>query len=96
MKVIFPLPDGNGSVIMKKSVLEDGSFLIESNGKSFGESGFYFYLTDGINHWGNHIKSLHEYIHVYVDKNKTLRTDHVLKLFNITFMTLHYKMIKKP
>lgn len=97
MKVIFPLPNGNGSVLMKKSVLKDGSFLIESNGKRFGEPGFYFYITDGVDkHWANHIKSLHEYIHVYLDSNNILRTDHVLKLFNLTFMTLHYKMKKKP
>ncbi len=92
MKVIFPLPNGNGSVIMQKNVLEDGSFLIASKGKEFGESGFYFYLTNGKQHWGNHIKSLHEFIHVFVDGKGVLRTDHVLKLFNMTFLTLHYKM----
>ena len=96
MKVIFPLPNGNGSVIMRKKVLPDGSFLIESNGSKFGEPGFYFYLTDGKNkHWANHIKSMHEFIHVYIDDNGILRTDHILKLFNIKFMTLHYKMTKK-
>lgn len=97
MKIIFPLPNGNGSVIMKKTILEDGSFKIESSGKKFGEPGFYFYLTDhNQKHWGNHIKSLHEYIHVYVDKTNTLRTDHVLKLHGWIFMTLHYKILKKP
>jgi len=28
LKVVFPLPNGNGSVVMKNEVLEDGSLLL--------------------------------------------------------------------
>lgn len=96
VKVAFPLPNGNGSVIMEKSVLEDGSFRIESKGKKFGDAGFYFYLTDGKGkHWAKYLKAMHEYIHVYEAANELLRADHVLSLYGRPFLKLHYKMKRK-
>lgn len=96
LKVIFPLPDGNASVIMTKKVLEDGSLLLSSNGNKFGDNGFYFTLTDHKgNYWAKFVKSMHEWIKVYVDDENILRADHNLKFYGIPFLNLHYKMTKK-
>jgi hypothetical protein len=96
LKVIFPLPNGNASVIMTKKVLEDGSLLLSSNGNKFGDNGFYFTLTDHKgNYWAKFVKSMHEWIKVYVDDENILRADHNLKFYGIPFLNLHYKMTKK-
>ncbi|WP_128332082.1 hypothetical protein [Apibacter sp. HY039] len=96
LKVVFPLPNGNASVIMTKKILEDGSLLLSSDGKKFGENGFYFYVTDNKgNHWAKFVKALHEWIRVYVDEEDILRTDHNFKFFGINFLNLHYKIYKK-
>lgn len=96
LKVIFPLPNGNASVVMTKKVLMDGSLLLSSDGKIFGDNGFYFTLTDHKgNHWAKFVKSMHEWIKVYVDEENVLRADHKLKFYGIPFLNLHYKMTKK-
>lgn len=96
LKVIFPLPNGNASVVMTKNVLSDGSLLLSSDGKKFGDNGFYFTLTDHKgNYWAKFVKSMHEWIKVYVDNENILRADHNLKFYGISFLNLHYKMTKK-
>ena len=96
LKVIFPLPNGNASVVMTKKVLEDGSLLLSSNGNKFGDNGFYFTLTDHKgNYWAKFVKSMHEWIKVYVDDENILRADHNLKFYGIPFLNLHYKMTKR-
>lgn len=96
LKVIFPLPNGNASVVMTKKVLEDGSLLLSSDGNKFGDNGFYFTLTDHKgNYWAKFVKSMHEWIKVYVDDENILRADHNLKFYGIPFLNLHYKMTKR-
>lgn len=96
LKVIFPLPNGNATVIMTKTVLKNGSLLLSSDGKKYGENGFYFFLTNNKGkYWAKFVKVLHEWIEVYVDEENILRTDHKFKFYGINFLNLHYKMTKK-
>lgn len=96
LKVIFPLPNGNASVIMKKEVLKDGSLLLSSDGKKFGDNGFYFTLLDAKGqHWAKFVRAMHEWIKVYEDEEKVLRADHVLNFYGMNFLKLHYKMTLK-
>lgn len=96
LKVIFPLPNGNASVVMKKSIQSDGSLLLSSDGKKFGENGFYFTLTDRRgSYWAKYVRSMHEWIHVYVDEEEVLRADHKLDFYGVRFLYLHYRMTKK-
>lgn len=96
LKVVFPLPNGNATVIMRREVLPDGSLLLTSDGKKFGDNGFYFTLTDHkTKHWARFVRSMHEWIKVYVDKEKVLRADHNLYFYGFPFLNLHYKMTKK-
>lgn len=96
LKVIFPLPNGNATVIMRVEVLEKGELLLSSDGQKFGDNGFYFTLTDhkGKN-WARFVRSMHEWIKVYMDEEKVLRADHHLKFWGFPFLELHYKMQKK-
>lgn len=93
LKVVFPLPNGNASVVMKEEVLEDGSLLLSSDGKKFGDNGFYFTLTDHKGqYWAKFVKAMHEWIKVYEDEENVLRADHVLNFYGFNFLKLHYKM----
>ena len=93
MKVSFPLPNGSATVVMRIIVLKEGSLLLQSDGKKFGDPGFYFTLINGKQkHWARFVKSMHEYIKVYVDSEGQLRADHNLYFYRLPFLQLHYKM----
>lgn len=95
VKVVFPLPKGNAVVILKPVNYPDGSFSLISDGKSIGEPGYYrvHYLSP------DKIKvrylPMHEDIHLFVDKDGVLRTDHVFKFHNKKLLHLHYKVLDK-
>ena len=97
LKVIFPLPNGNATVIMKIRVQDDGSLLLISEGRNFGDPGFYFFLTnhDNTTQWAKYVRAMHETIHVYEDEANVLRTDHVLKFYGSLFLKLHYRINPK-
>lgn len=96
LKVIFPLPNGNAIVIMRREILINGSLRLCSDGKKFGDNGFYFTLTNhNGKYWSRFVKSMHEWITVYVDDENILRADHNLKFYGMPFLNLHYKMIEK-
>jgi hypothetical protein len=96
LKVVFPLPNGNAVVIMRKEVLQDGSLKLISDGKKYGDNGFYFTLTNHRGqYWARFVSSMHEWISVYEDEVKILRADHVLQFYGFIFLKLHYKMTEK-
>lgn len=96
LKVIFPLPNGSATVILKPIVNDDGSFTLLSKGKRIGDAGFYFVLRkDDETGWLRYVKNMHESLRVYTDDRGILRTDHVLNLWGSKFLHLHYKMNRK-
>lgn len=96
LKVIFPLPNGNASVVMTHNIEKDGSLMLSSDGKKFGDNGFYFTLTDHKGkYWARFVNSMHEWIRVYEDEENVLRADHNLNFYGVRFLNLHYKMSKK-
>jgi len=94
LKVVFPLPNGHATVIMKPEICSDGSLKLHSVGDAFGDAGFYFVVSDKIGHaWAKYIGAMKETIHVYPGKKDELRADHVLKFFGLVFLRLHYRMV---
>lgn len=94
MKVIFPLPNGNATVLFDINVKKGGSFELESKGRKIGEPGFYFIVNK--NKKTSHVrlvKSMHEKLTVSVDSNHQVYALHQFKFWNITFLELNYKMI---
>ncbi len=86
LKVVFPLPNGNASVVMTKKIEKDGSLLLCSDGKKFGDNGFYLTLTNGKGkYWARFVKSMHEWIRVYEDEENVLRADHHLNFYGMRF-----------
>lgn len=93
VKVVFPLPRGNTTVVLRPVAHEDGSFELRSAGWRFGDPGYYrvLQLADGARKV-RLIRAFKESIHVYADAEGTLRTDHVFKFWGLDILRLHYKI----
>jgi hypothetical protein len=97
MKVVFPLPNGNATVIMKPLNNANGSLTLLSSGHGIGEPGFYFVVRkDGDDSTRQahirYLRAMRESIHIYVDAAGALRADHDLRLWGKTFVKIHYHM----
>jgi hypothetical protein len=92
VKVVFPLPNGNGIVLMRPVAHEDGSLSVISAGRGFGDPGFYFTVHGRDAVWARYVASLRESIHVYAAENDSVRADHVLTIWGMTFLRLHYRL----
>ncbi|MBZ0280136.1 MAG: hypothetical protein K8L97_05315 [Anaerolineae bacterium] len=96
IKVVFPLPNGNGIVIMKPEVHKDGSFSVISSGHQFGDPGFYFTVHRSAKQiYARYVRPLREHIHVYETGSGDVRANHVLTLWGLTFLKLHYRLISR-
>jgi hypothetical protein len=93
IKVVFPLPNGNAIVVMRPKVHPDGSFSVTSAGDTFGDPGFYFVVHGEKGRvWAKYLKSMQETIHVYSAEQGSSRADHILHLWGMEFLRLHYRM----
>ncbi len=94
VKVSFPLPNGNATVVLKPVVHADGSLELKSSGWRFGDPGYYRILQVDENTLKVRlIRALKESIHVYVDDSGTPRTDHIFRFWHLEMLRLHYKII---
>ena len=96
LKIIFPLPQGSATVVLRPTVDTKGNLLLESRGERFGDPGFVFLVRDRKGQdWRHYLRSFHELIHVFVDEEGVLRADHSMSLSNRLAYQLHYKMVRK-
>jgi hypothetical protein len=93
VKVVFPLPNGSAMVIMRPEAQGDGSLLLVSAGERFGSPGFYFVVRGkGGRARARYVRSLRESIQVYAADRGGARADHVLKIWGLVFLRLHYRL----
>ena len=95
VRVVFPLPNGNVTVILRAELLEDGSVRLVSNGKKFGGAGYYRLHRTAKDVVKARMIPIKEVIHVFRDPYGTMRTDHYFKWWNIPFLQLHYKIMPR-
>jgi hypothetical protein len=91
VKAVFPMPDGNATVILRP--VNDGSGLrLTSVGSGFGDAGFYRVQRsgDGIRVW--RVARLHDNFHLYADQEGCVRCDHEIRFLGVSVITLHYRM----
>lgn len=61
VKAVFPLPNGNATVLMSPKVDKEGALILDSSGERFGDAGFYFLLKDAKGHyWSQFIRSFRD------------------------------------
>jgi hypothetical protein len=93
VKVVFPMPHGNATVLLEPRLNTAGEFELSSEGRAFGDVGFYRLdqRPDGrLRIW--HIRTLREYFRVYVDATDTLRCDHLVRFLGFRVLDLHYRI----
>jgi hypothetical protein len=95
IKVCFPLPNGRAIVIMRPQVHPDGSLTVISDGRKFGDPGFYFVVEHEAAAWTRYVRTMKESIHVYVAEADTVRADHTLRIWGRAFLRLHYRLATK-
>ena len=92
VRVVFPLPKGNVTVILKVLPQPDGSVKLVSSGGRFGSTGYYRLHQNSKGVVKSRMVPIKEMIHVFVDPKGVLRTDHFFSWWGMTFLQLHYKM----
>ena len=93
VKVVFPMPNGNATVVLRPTVDADGALVLSSRGGRFGGPGFYRVQgrrAGRVRVWM--VRSLVEEFRVYVDARGVLRCDHAIRFLGLPVLRLHYKM----
>lgn len=93
VRVVFPLPMGNVTVVLSPEFLADGSFRLISNRLGFGGAGYYRVRRSKPGFVKVRMIPLKETIHVFEDDKGDLRTDHEFRFWGMKFLKLHYKLI---
>lgn len=94
LKAIFPLPNGNATVILNPSVSKKGELILKSSGNKNGESGFYFLLRDtNGNLWTKYIKSFKDQLTVS-SENEKIKAIQTLTLWSFRVLTFKYNIKK--
>lgn len=94
IKAIFPLPNGNATVILKPTVGNNGELILESSGEKMGDSGFYFLLKDskGVL-WTKYIRSFRDTL-VVRSENGIIKAEQTLTLGKLRVLTFEYNIKK--
>ncbi|KAA5534469.1 hypothetical protein F0919_07550 [Taibaiella lutea] len=95
IKAVFPLPNGNATVLMKPGVGTNGELILDSSGKEFGDAGFYFLLKDskGI-YWSQFIRSFRDKL-IVRQEHDCISAEQVLTLWHQNVLRFNYKIKRK-
>jgi hypothetical protein len=91
-KGVYPLPGGSATTIFRPENRPDGSFALDSDGRRFGEVGYYrIHRTDS---GALRVKRvpMEETIHVFVDPEGTLHARHTFAFRRAHFLHLNYEI----
>lgn len=92
VKAVFPLPNGNATVIMNPRVEANGALTLDSSGKNFGDAGFYFCLNDAKgNYWSQFVRSFRDRLTIG-EENEQLVAQQTLTLWHLRALTFTYKI----
>ncbi len=92
VKAVFPLPNGNATVLMNPSVGENGELILDSSGEKFGDAGFYFLLKDSKGeYWSQFISSFQDKL-IIGSENDLILAEQTLTLWNLKVLTFNYKI----
>ncbi len=95
IKAIFPLPNGNATVILIPSVGKNGELILDSSGQRIGDSGFYFLLRDSKGQlWSKFIKSFRDKL-VVSSEHDRITAIQTLTLWNLKILEFEYEIIKR-
>jgi hypothetical protein len=93
VKVVFPMPDGNATVVLRPENDEGSGFeLVSAGRRGFGDVGFYRVqkMSGKLRVWL--IRTLHERFRLWVDAEDFVRCEHHIRFMGFDVLTLHYKI----
>lgn len=95
IKAVFPLPNGNATVIMLPHVEKNGHLILDSSGKRFGDAGFYFLLKDSKGkYWSQYIRSFRDRL-IIGSSNNQISAEQTLTLWHQKVLRFNYNIKKK-
>ncbi len=92
MKVVFPMPDGNATVLLRPENDDGSGFRLASIGRGPGDVGFYRVQKEAARLRVWYIRSRHETFRLYVDDSDTVRCEHDVRFLGLRVLTLHYRI----
>lgn len=103
VKVVFPLPNGNATVFLRPRVDPDGGLSLISDGRRFGDVGFYFTVVAGAqahpqahrqDHWVRYVRTMKESLALRAE-GEGVRAVHRFRVFGLPFLELQYAIARK-
>lgn len=97
IRVVFPLPNGSVSVLLRPDNGDAGALRLSSPLGKFGDNGAYLLVlaADKRHAWVRRAP-LVERFDLYVDDEGVLRADHLLDLWTVPVIRLHYRLERTP
>jgi len=95
IKVVFPLPNGNAIVLLRPRLDAKGGFSLVSDGRRFGDPGFYFtVIAGGGEVWVRYVRTMKEELCLRVEGD-AIAASHRFAVFGLPFLELRYRMSQK-
>ena len=93
VRVVFPLPHGSSTVLLRPSAGAGGAFRLASDGRRFGEAGYYriHQGADGVRR-ARYVVALKETFRLWTGPAGVVQTDHVVRFFGRTIVRLRYTL----
>ena len=92
VKVVFPMPNGNATVLLRPENDEGSGLRLASVGRGAGDAGFYRVQREGTGLRVWYVKSLHETFRLYLDAEDAVRCEHEVRFMGFRVLTLHYRI----
>jgi hypothetical protein len=94
VKVVFPMPGGSATVLLRPENVDGEGLRLVSAGQSFGDVGFYRIRRSGdaLRVW--RIRTLRETFHLYLDAGGQVRCEHDVRFLGMRVLTLHYRIAR--
>jgi hypothetical protein len=92
VRVVFPLPLGCLTVLLRRSADARGGLHLHSPTGPFGADGAYLVLNRSAGVLDVRRIPIAEHFHLYVDADGDVRADHALRLSRVPALRLHYRM----
>jgi hypothetical protein len=96
VRVVFPLPNGNATVLLRPQLDPDGGFSLVSDGRRFGDPGFYFTVESAPGEvWARYVRTMKERLSLRAEAAR-IAAVHRFEVFGLRFVELSYDITRKP
>lgn len=90
VKVVFPLPNGNATILLRPRVDANGGLSLVSDGRQFGDPGFYFTVVAGPGQrWARYVRTMKEALELR-PCDGGIEASHRFRVFGLPFLELQY------